>query len=164
MKKQRVKRRTVVAGANSSLGKLIRHVREHNGWTLRELSGKVAIPESTLTKVETGRLSPTYDRLQHFASRLGMTMVELLAPADAPMGRPMRPNPARRSLTGVGNRLRVSTPGCDYEYLCVELRGKRMVPIVTCIRAHDIAAAAGPVRRADSSGARWSLPEPERHH
>src|SRR6185437_13070243 len=45
---------------------------------------------------------------------------------------------ARRSLTSSGNSIQVSTPNYDYEYLCADLREKRMVPILTRIRAHDI--------------------------
>ena len=53
---------------------------------------------------------------------------------------------ARRSLTRDGNSIQVSTPNYDYEYLCADLREKRMVPILTRIRAHDIAEFGEPVR------------------
>ncbi len=46
---------------------------------------------------------------------------------------------ARRSLTADDNTIRITTPNYDYEYLCADLREKRMVPILTRIRAHDIA-------------------------
>jgi len=121
------------------LGSLIGLVRERNGWTLREMSDKVGIPLSTLAKVEAGKLSLTYDKLQQFASRLGLTLAEFLAQADAPgVGATPPVFTARRSLTGTGNSIPVSTPNYDYEYLCADLREKRMVPIVTRIRAHDI--------------------------
>jgi mannose-6-phosphate isomerase-like protein (cupin superfamily) len=53
---------------------------------------------------------------------------------------------ARRSLTGSGNSIQVTTPNYDYEYLCADIREKRMVPIITRIRAHDIAEFGEPVR------------------
>ena len=53
---------------------------------------------------------------------------------------------ARRSLTRDGNSIQVSTPNYDYEYLCADLREKRMVPILTRIRAHDITEFGEPVR------------------
>jgi transcriptional regulator with XRE-family HTH domain len=40
---------------------------------------KVGIPLSTLAKVEQDKLSLTYDKLQRFTSRLGLTMTEFLA-------------------------------------------------------------------------------------
>jgi mannose-6-phosphate isomerase-like protein (cupin superfamily) len=53
---------------------------------------------------------------------------------------------ARRSLTTAGNTIRISTQNYDYEYLCADLRDKRMVPIIVRIRAHDIAEFGDPVR------------------
>src|SRR5262245_22663688 len=126
--------------SGSTLGGLIRHVRQRNGWTLRQMSERVGIPLSTLAKVETDKLSLTYDKLQQLASRLGMAMTELLAQADDAPSEPAAAPvvTARRSLTTDGNSLRVVTPNYDYEYLCADLREKRMVPILARIRAHDI--------------------------
>ena len=53
---------------------------------------------------------------------------------------------ARRSLTRDGNSIQSLRPNYDYEYLCADLREKRMVPILTRIRAHDIAEFGEPVR------------------
>jgi transcriptional regulator with XRE-family HTH domain len=124
---------------HSTLGKLVGLVRKRHGWTLREMSEKVGIPLSTLAKVESDKLSLTYDKLQQFTSRLGLTMTEFLSVGDTPRpsGAPQVLT-ARRSLTASGNSIQVSTPNYDYEYLCADLREKRMVPILTRIRAHDI--------------------------
>ncbi len=131
---------------NSTLGSLIRLVRQGNGWTLRQMSEKVGIPLSTLAKVEADKLSLTYDKLQQFTSRLGLTMTEFLAQAEAPAQEAApRLITARRSLSGVGNSIQISTPNYDYEYLCADLREKRMVPILCRVRAHDIAEFGEPV-------------------
>jgi mannose-6-phosphate isomerase-like protein (cupin superfamily) len=42
---------------------------------------------------------------------------------------------ARRSLGDMDKSVRVTTPNYDYFYLCTELRRKRMVPVITKIRA-----------------------------
>jgi hypothetical protein len=42
---------------------------------------------------------------------------------------------ARRSLGDVDKAVRVTTPNYDYYYLCTELRRKRMIPVITKIRA-----------------------------
>jgi transcriptional regulator with XRE-family HTH domain len=140
MKKHRIKRSQGAPNKHSTLGSLISLVRERNGWTLRQMSDKVGIPLSTLAKVEADKLSLTYDKLQQFTSRLGLTLAEFLAQADTPAAGAAPPVfTARRSLTNNGNTIRVSTPNYDYEYLCADLREKRMVPIITRIRAHDIA-------------------------
>jgi transcriptional regulator with XRE-family HTH domain len=125
---------------NSTLGSLIRLVRTQNGWTLREMSKKVGIPLSTLAKVETDKLSLTYDKLQQLSSRLGMTMTEFLGLGEPPAAEASRPVVSgRRSLAGAENTVRVTTPNYDYQYLCADLRQKRMVPILVRLHSHDIA-------------------------
>ena len=102
---------------------LIRMVRQKNDWTLRQMSTKVGIPLSTLAKVEADKLSLTYDKLQQFTSRLGMTLTEFLGQAEErPSELQQRVVTARRSLTGKGNSVAISTPTYDYEYLCADLR------------------------------------------
>jgi transcriptional regulator with XRE-family HTH domain len=135
-------------GDSSTLGGLIRLLRQRNGWTLRQMSEKVGIPLSTLAKVEADKLSLTYDKLQQFTSRLGLTMTDFLSQAEAPAA-PGLPAPvvtARRSLATGGNSIQISTPNYDYEYLCADLREKHMVPILTRVRARDIAEFGEPLR------------------
>lgn len=133
----------------NTLGTLIRLVRQTNNWTLRQMSAKVGIPLSTLAKVEADKLSLTYDKLQQFASRLGMTMTEFLGQAEARSSESeQRMVTARRSLTARNNSVQISTPTYDYEYLCADLREKRMVPIICRIRAKSIDEFEEPVRHA----------------
>jgi transcriptional regulator with XRE-family HTH domain len=131
---------------HSTLGSLIRLVRKKNSWTLRQLSEKVGIPLSTLAKVETDKLSLTYDKLQQFTASLGLSMTEFLAQGEAPPATTLRVFTARRSLTGRNNSIQISTPNYDYEYLCADLREKRMVPILTRIRSKDIAEFGEPLK------------------
>jgi hypothetical protein len=46
-----------------------------------------------------------------------------------------KPVTARRSLGSLDKALRVQTDNYDYYYLCTELRRKRMIPVITKIRA-----------------------------
>jgi hypothetical protein len=136
-----------MATEKNTLGALIRLVRQKNDWTLRQMSTKVGIPLSTLAKVEADKLSLTYDKLQQFTSRLGLTMTEFLALGEAPAAGSAAPVvTARRSLATGGNSVQITTPNYDYEYLCADLREKRMVPIIARIRAHGIAEFGQPVR------------------
>ena len=130
----------------NTLGSLVRALRRQKGWTLRQMSERVGIPPSTLAKVEQDKLSLTYDKLQQLTARVGLTMAEFLAQADPPKVDEPKVVTARRSLTRDGNSIQVSTPNYDYEYLCADLREKRMVPILTRIRAHDIKEFGEPVR------------------
>src|SRR5258705_12185854 len=94
---------------SNTLGKLIRDLRQQKAWTLRQMSEKVGIPLSTLAKVEQNKLSLTYDKLQQFTSRLGLTMAEFLAHETAG-GPPRTIVPARRSPTGTRQSVNVPTP------------------------------------------------------
>lgn len=118
-----------------TLGSLLRGFRDRAGWTLKEMSAHSGIPVSTLSKVEHDRLTLTYDKLQRLSQRLGLRMSELFAEAD---DSPPQPVTGRRSLGTIGTSVRVETPNYDYYYLCTELRKKRMIPVVTKIRAKTV--------------------------
>ena len=114
-----------------TLGSLLRSLRLRNRWTLKEMSGRTSIPVSTLSKVEHDRLTLTYDKLVQLSQRLNIPISELFA--DAGAAEPAVT--ARRSIGHVEDAVRVNTKNYDYYYLCPELRKKRMVPILTRIRA-----------------------------
>jgi transcriptional regulator with XRE-family HTH domain len=136
-----------MANPNTTLGGLIRLLRQRKGWTLRQMSDQVGIPLSTLAKVEADKLSLTYDKLQQFCARLGLSMTEFLAEGETSAEDAQAPVVmARRSLSSDNNSIQIATPTYDYEYLCTDLREKRMVPILARIRAHDINEFEGPVR------------------
>ena len=118
--------------AGQTLGALLRGLRHREGWTLKEMSAKSGIPFSTLSKIEHDRLTLSYDKLQQLSQRLGMRMSELFAEET---GDPTPAVTARRSLGDIDKAVRVKTPNYDYYYLCTELRRKRMVPVITKIRA-----------------------------
>jgi len=121
--------------AHPTLGSLMRALRTRNGWTLREMSERSGIPVSTLSKVEHDRLTLTYDKLQQLSQRLGVRMSDLFAEnSDAPEA----PVTARRSIGRIDRAIQVTTPNYDYHYLCPELRRKRMLPILTNIRARTV--------------------------
>ncbi len=115
-----------------TLGTLLRGLRTRNRWTLKEMSDRCGIPVSTLSKVEHDRLTLTYDKLLQLSQRLGMRMADLFVETDG-AAEPMIN--ARRSIGHVDHAVRVNTANYDYYYLCTELRRKRMIPVLTRIRA-----------------------------
>ncbi|WP_380878680.1 helix-turn-helix domain-containing protein [Sphingomonas sp. DBB INV C78] len=122
--------------ANPTLGALLRGLRSREGWTLKEMSAKSGIPVSTLSKIEHDRLTLTYDKLLSLSQRLGLRMSELFAESDD-MIEP-QPVTARRSIGRLDRAVRVETANYDYFYLCTELRRKRMIPVLTRIRAKSV--------------------------
>lgn len=123
------------SSARPTLGRLLRSLRTRNDWTLKEMSKRTGIPLSTLAKVEHDRLTLTYDKLQQLSERLKIPMSELFA---EPNGNPEQPVTARRSIGRIDRAIRVQTPNYDYYYLCSELRRKRMIPVLTRIRAKSV--------------------------
>ena len=118
-----------------TIGSLLRALRARNGWTLKEMSKRCGIPLSTLSKVEHDRLSLTYDKLLQISQRLNIRMSELFAEEGS------SPEPAvtaRRSIGRIEDSVRVTTPNYDYFYLCPELRRKRMIPVLTRVRAKSL--------------------------
>ena len=120
------------AATPPTLGALLRNMRARQGLTLKEMSAKSGIPVSTLSKVEHDRLTLTYDKLYQLSQRLGLRMSELFAEPGQEVAPAVT---ARRSLGSLDNAVRVETPNYDYYYLCTELRRKRMIPVITTIRA-----------------------------
>ncbi len=119
-----------------TLGSILRNLRNANGWTLKEMSERAEIPVSTLSKVERDRLTLTYDKLQQISEKLNIRISELFS----------EPGPVadlgvtgRRSIGRLADALRVETANYDYFYLCTDLRQKRMVPVLTRIRAKSLA-------------------------
>jgi transcriptional regulator with XRE-family HTH domain len=118
-----------------TLGSLLRGLRARNGWTLKEMSERIAIPVSTLSKVEHDRLTLTYDKLLQLSQRLNIRMSELFADPTVEAETPVT---ARRSIGDLHDAVRVNTKNYDYYYLCAELRRKRMIPVYTRIRAKSL--------------------------
>lgn len=128
-----------------TLGQLLRNLRARNGWTLKEMSARSGIPVSTLSKVEHDRLTLTYDKLQQLSQRLRIRMSDLFAePGDTDEP----PVTARRSIGQLDRAVRVTTANYDYHYVCTELRRKRMIPVLTTIRAKSLAEFGDLVRHS----------------
>jgi|HubBroStandDraft_1064217.scaffolds.fasta_scaffold11653_5 transcriptional regulator with XRE-family HTH domain len=117
-----------------TLGSLLRALRSRHGWTLKEMSQRSEIPVSTLSKVEHDRLTLTYDKLMRLSQRLNISMSELFADSG-PSGE--LAVTARRSIGLAEDAVRVITKNYDYYYMCPELRKKRMIPVLTRIRARS---------------------------
>lgn len=117
-----------------TLGSVLKRIRSRNGWTLKEMSERCGIPVSTLSKVEHDRLTLSYDKLQQLSMRLKISMSDLFADVSDEAPRSVT---GRRSIATLDKAVRVTTDNYDYHYLCTDLRRKRMIPILTRIRAHS---------------------------
>jgi transcriptional regulator with XRE-family HTH domain len=123
------------------LGAALRAIRSQMRLTLADVSARTGVSVSTLSKVENGQLSPTYDKLVQLSEGLEVDIGAFfdaeprVAAAAAPAGPVVT---ARRSLARRGQGLLVETPCYDYRYLCTDLAKKAMVPILITIRARSL--------------------------
>lgn len=54
-------------GEPLDLGARVRELRKAKGWTLEQAAGQAGLTRSTLSKIENGQMSPTYDALKKLA-------------------------------------------------------------------------------------------------
>ena len=64
------------SGGNDSaeplnLGVRVRDLRKAHNWTLEQTAQQVGLARSTLSKIENGQMSPTYDALKKTSCRFG---------------------------------------------------------------------------------------------
>jgi transcriptional regulator with XRE-family HTH domain len=124
-------------GPHSQLGQCLKAARQVRGLTLKQVAERTGMALSTLSKVENGLMSLTYDKLLQLTTGLKMDIAELFSPAGsrAAQGRPVT---ARRSISRAGQGQVVNTRFYTYIYQCTDLIGKRMVPILAEVRARSL--------------------------
>lgn len=118
-----------------TLGTLINGLRVSRGWTLKQMSDQTGIPLSTLSKVEHGQLTLSFDKIQQLTGRLGIAMSDLFVQPGRASEPPVT---ARRSFGRLHDAVRINTRNYDYSYLCPEIRRKLMVPVITDIKTRTL--------------------------
>jgi transcriptional regulator with XRE-family HTH domain len=119
------------------LGTVLRNIRVERGWTLKQMSDVVDITVSTLSKIERGKLTLSYDKLQQLSDSLGISFADLFysghpaASADVPIT-------ARRSVDTQDKAVRIETGNGENFYLCTDLRQKQMIPLVCHVKARSL--------------------------
>lgn len=99
---------------------------------MQQLSDRSSISVSTLSKIENGQLSPTYEKIAALAIGLGVDVGDLF-------NQPAKPVPLRRrSVRRAGSGVMHETDQYVYEVLNADLADKRFVPLFTTIKAHSV--------------------------
>lgn len=107
--------------------------------TLSELGARTGLAISTLSKLEKGHASLSFDKLTAISKALGVDIAELLsessAASSAGTGNPAR---ARRCIQRKGEGMLVETGSYRQLYLAADLLHKGMTPMVVEIRARTM--------------------------
>jgi transcriptional regulator with XRE-family HTH domain len=122
------------------LGRRLSERRRKLGRTLKEVADAAGLSISTLSRIENGLLSVTYDKMRGLAGALGIDVVDLLDRAEtaAPT--------ARRSIMGPGQGDIYDTGVYRYEMRHTDLSRRKMSPIVATLKCGSI-GAFGPLKR-----------------
>ena len=62
------------------LGSRVRDLRKARSWTLEQAAQQAGLARSTLSKIENGQMSPTYDALKKLAVGLDISVPQLFTP------------------------------------------------------------------------------------
>jgi transcriptional regulator with XRE-family HTH domain len=127
------------------LGDCLRAARAARGLTLKEASLRSGLAVSTLSKVENGQMSLTYDRLLQISQGLEISIAELF---EAPGTAADRRITARRSVNRAGQGLQVQTLKYEYLYQFTDMTRKRMLPIMARLTARSMAEFGDLIRHA----------------
>ena len=107
--------------------------------TLSELSTRTGIAASTLSKLEVGHLSLSYDKLAAISRGLNVDMAALLTSSPASSGgTPAATGNGRRVVHRAGHGKYVATQSYKQWYLATELLNKRMTPMIVELEARTM--------------------------
>lgn len=123
-----------------ALGRRLRRFRKQLGWTLEQASEATGVGRSTLSKIENGQMSPTFDLLRRLTLRMQVDLVELFDADGAPEPR------GRRSVTRKGEGKRLHSPTYLHELLAADVSHKKLLPFRSRITARSLEEFDGWVR------------------
>ena len=111
-----------------NLGENVKRLRRERGWNLSTLANKSGLPQSTLSKVETGQMSLNYDKLLHLAETFDVDIRNLfaspteLAVVNGTMGRLVIEKASDPTL--------LADDHYNYSHLSTALKNRLMMPLL----------------------------------
>ncbi|MBI1217907.1 MAG: helix-turn-helix domain-containing protein [Rhodobacteraceae bacterium] len=129
-----------VAPVPLDLGHRVRELRKARGWTLEQAAVQAGLARSTLSKIENGQMSPTYDALKKLAQGLAISVPQLFTPPSKAQVN------GRMAVTRAGEGQAQATATYEHELLAAALTRKQMLPYRARIRARDLTEFNGWVR------------------
>ncbi|MDA9207848.1 XRE family transcriptional regulator [Octadecabacter sp.] len=122
------------------LGGRVRDLRKAQGWTLEQAATQAGLARSTLSKIENGQMSPTYEALKKLAVGLQISVPQLFT-------QPKREQVnGRLAITRSGEGTAHATTTYEHELLAENLTKKQMLPYRAQVRARSIDEFDGWVR------------------
>ncbi|MGH8191053.1 MAG: helix-turn-helix domain-containing protein [Rhodanobacteraceae bacterium] len=133
------------APASARPGWALRALRKRKHWTLAEVGVRTGLPISTLSKIENGKMSLSYDKLARLSAGLEIDISQLF---DAGASAPPNTISGRRIVTRAGTGLAIETENYSHLYPAADLLSKRFIPIVAELHARSLAEFGELIRHA----------------
>ena len=122
------------------LGQRVRELRKARNWTLEQAAQQAGLARSTLSKIENGQMSPTYEALKKLAVGLNISVPQLFTPPSKGQVN------GRIAITRTGEGSSHITTTYEHELLADQLTKKQMLPYRARVRARNIDEFNGWVR------------------
>ncbi|MFZ1742348.1 MAG: XRE family transcriptional regulator [Pontixanthobacter sp.] len=119
-------------------GLFLREFRTEKGWTLVEVSERTGIPVSTLSKVETGKMSLNYEKLVRLSNGLDIDIARLFAAPSSQSGTAQQVTTGRRSITPANEGTSIQTSTYNYTYPSANLLKKALNPMIIEVKVRSI--------------------------
>jgi len=125
------------SGSQGGLHAIVKALRTRRGLTLTELAERSELAVSTISKIETGQLSPGYETIQRLAIGLDVDVAELFQARVEPV------STGRRGITRKGQGVRHVSKHYDYEALAADVSKKQFLPLFATIKAKSVEQFGG---------------------
>lgn len=122
------------------LGARVRELRKARDWTLEHAANQAGLARSTLSKIENGQMSPTYEALKKLAVGLQISVPQLFTPPQRDQVN------GRMTVTKMNEGSEQATATYEHELLAEGLRRKQMLPYRARVRARTMDEFDGWVR------------------
>lgn len=122
--------------ARTTLGSALRSIRREREWSLAEMAARTGLSTSSLSKIENGQRSLTYDKLVELADSLSVDISRLFSAGPVPSG--LAHFAGRRSVQREGDGFEIQAGVYTYSYLAYDLMRKRFTPVLMDIHARSI--------------------------
>ena len=123
-----------------NLGVRVRELRKERKWTLEQAAQEAGLARSTLSKIENGQMSPTFDAVRKLAEGLGISIPQLFTPSAENAGK------GRRVIQKSDATEPMPTPTYEHELRCSDFSRKQMLPYRARIRARSFDDFEGWIR------------------
>lgn len=126
----------MTANHTSLLGQRVRTLRTAQKLRIADVAERAGLSISTISKVENGQMSMTYDKLFLLAKGLGVELSALFSDSASPgthksVARQEAPRvTGRRAMSGVAGGPYMKADWYEYWYLCPDFSHKDMIPIL----------------------------------